>query len=269
MAAVVAGSAHAQAPAIGASADVHDTAGRLVASVDFREGRGEVLIAIRFANPPVLSGTHAVHINQMGRCDPPDFASSGAIFNPFGTKHGRRNPNGAEVGDLPNVDFSSGQASYNTSAPGASLGSGVGALLGPNRIAVVVFSGEDDQLSDPEGNAGTRIACGVITPVAAAPVAQPARSPSPAVSIKPGSVPSAVPLPPVAVKPAALPSVSPSPLVASVPTMVVAPIVLPPERVATQSTTSSTRSDAIIVGLLGLCLMVAGYLVRRPQRSAN
>jgi len=108
----------AQAPPVGASAEIRDTANRLVATAALRQGRGEVLISIAFPNPPVLSGAHALHINAVGRCDPPDFASSGGIFNPFNKQHGRQNPRGAEVGDLPNVNFSAGLTNFNTSAIG-------------------------------------------------------------------------------------------------------------------------------------------------------
>lgn len=169
----------AQAPPTpGATAEVRDAAGRLLATADFREGRAEVLITLSFPNPPVLSGTHALHITDTGRCDPPDFATSGNIFNPNNKKHGRQNPEGSEVGDLPNVNFSTGLTSYNTTATGATLGQGAASLLSPNR-ALVIYSGEDDQKTDPDGNPGTKIGCGVITasgaaPAAAAPAAAPA-----------------------------------------------------------------------------------------------
>jgi Cu-Zn family superoxide dismutase len=181
--------AQVQAPAApGATAEVRDTAGRLLATADFREGRGEVLVTVSFPNPPVLSGTHALHITDTGRCDPPDFATSGNIFNPNNKKHGRQNPEGSEVGDLPNVNFSTGLTSYNTTAVGATLGQGAASLLSPNR-ALVIYSGEDDQKTDPDGNPGTKIGCGVISassgaaPAVAAPApAAPAAAPAVAVA---------------------------------------------------------------------------------------
>ena len=71
------GGAQAQVPPVGASADVRDATGRLVATAEFREGRGEVLVTIIFPSPATLTGTHAVHIMEVGRCDPPDFLTSG------------------------------------------------------------------------------------------------------------------------------------------------------------------------------------------------
>src|SRR5690348_2080189 len=70
-------------PDVGATAAIRDSSGRLLATANLREGRGEVLIGIVFPSQPVLSGAHAVHIATTGRCDPPDFSSAGPIFNPF------------------------------------------------------------------------------------------------------------------------------------------------------------------------------------------
>ena len=79
---LAAAGAFAQVPPVGATADVRDANGRLVATAEFREGRGEVLITIIFATPPALSGTHGLHIQESGRCDPPDFTTAGPGFNP-------------------------------------------------------------------------------------------------------------------------------------------------------------------------------------------
>ena len=202
-------SAMAQVPPVGATAEVRDSAGRLVATSEFREGRGEVLITIIFPNPPGLTGTHAVHIQQVGRCDPPDFLTAGADFNPTNKKHGRQNPNGPHVGDLPNVNFTNGLTTYNTSAPGATLGAGPGSLLGSNRTALVIYSGEDDQMTDPDGNSGSRIACGVIgsaPPPGAVPPAKPVASPP--VVPTPLASPAAIqpaPVQPAPAKPASSP----------------------------------------------------------------
>ena len=188
----------AQPQPVGATADVRDVAGRLLATAEFREGRGEVLITLIFASPAPL-GTHAVHIQEVGRCDPPDFASAGVDFNPYGKKHGRQNPDGPHVGDLPNVNFTNGLTTYNTSAPGATLGAGPGSLLSPNR-ALVIYAGEDDQMTDPDGKAGARTGCGVIAaapgPGAVAPPKPAAPQPA-AQSAAQGAAQSAAP-PPVA-----------------------------------------------------------------------
>ena len=281
----------AQVPAVGATTEVRDAANRLVATAEFREGRGEVLITIRFPSPPVLSGTHGIHLHEAGRCDPPDFLTAGNIFNPFGKKHGRQNPEGPEVGDLPNVNFTTGLTTYNTSAPGATLAAGQASLLNPSR-SLVIFSGEDDQKSDPEGNSGTRIACGVIVPAAGAPAApgpagaaaaasptatrpaapapQPASkiaSPVPAqpAAAQPATKPANSPVvvrPPAVVNPAA----SPSPVAAAqgAPTPIVAPTAAagPP----LTSGSSGNSLTTLLIAVLGVGLVGAGYLLRRRRQ---
>ena len=285
VAALVTETAMAQVPPVGATADVRDVAGRLVASTEFREGRGEVLISIIFPNPPGLTGTHAVHIQEVGRCDPPDFRTAGGDFNPTNKKHGRQNPDGPHVGDLPNVNFTNGLTTYNTSAPGATLGPGPGSLLGANRTALVIYSGEDDQVTDPDGNSGSRIACGVIgaaAPPGAIPTARPVAAPSPLATplaspaivqpaagqpapakpaTSPVSVPPVVPKPVTSPAPAVGAPASPIPIVAfSTP----APPVAAP---ATQTRGGGLGTGpALLIAVLGVGLIGAGYLLRRRSQ---
>ena len=283
--AVTAGQAHAQGGNIGASSEIRDATGRLVASADFREGRGEVLVTVTFPNPPVLSGTHAIHINEIGRCDAPDFATSGSIFNPYSKAHGRQNPEGSEVGDLPNVNFSTGLTAYNTTAIGATLAQGSGSLLSPNR-SILIYSGEDDQKTDPDGNPGVPIACGVIEAIGAAPAAAPAvgaASPTPAVITRSAAspVPAQQPGQPAA-QPASSPIVVPKPAVVvnnspPSPTPVLAgalPTPLggaatPVPVAATQSSQSGgglSTLNALIIAVLGAGLIVVGWLLRQRRQ---
>jgi Cu-Zn family superoxide dismutase len=287
----------AQAPPVGATADVRDASGRLLANAEFREGRGEVVITMIFASPAALTGTHGLRIMSVGRCDPPDFTTAGAGFNPTNKKHGRQNPEGPQVGDLPNVNFSNGLTSYNTSALGATLGSGQTSLLGPTRTALVFFSGEDDQITDPDGKAGARIGCGVITAAAGGalgaaqtavpkpttnPVAAQAAQPAPAqpaavaaaqpAPAKPASSPVVV-APPVVANPAA-PKPATSPVAANAaaptPTLFVPAVVLPtPPPLAAGPTTSGSglgTGPALLIAVLGVGLVGAGYLLRRRSQ---
>jgi Cu-Zn family superoxide dismutase len=283
--------ASAQVPPVGATAEVRDAAGRLVATGEFREGRGEVLITIIFPSPPALSGTHALHIQETGRCDPPDFLSSGPDFNPTNKKHGRQNPDGPMIGDLPNVNFTTGLTSYNTSAPGATLGPGPTSFVSPNR-ALAIYSGEDDQQTDPDGKSGSRIACGVIVAGVGSPAvaAQPVTSPVVPVAPQPTLPrPTASPLPirpvqpaagqPVPAKPAASPVVVQPPAVskpAASPSLVVAaaiptPIVAPPTAITVSAPAQTTQTGgnglgtgtSLIIAVLGVALVAAGYLLRR------
>jgi superoxide dismutase, Cu-Zn family len=153
----------AQAPAVGASARVSDATGRLLATATFREAPDQVLISLTFPDPSALTGTHGIHIHEVGRCDPPDFASAGGIFDPFGRQHGLRNADGPMAGDVPSLVIGpNGLAAYNTSAPLVKLSPGPTSLLRPGGTSLVIFAEADDGTTQPEGNAGPRIACGII-----------------------------------------------------------------------------------------------------------
>ncbi len=254
-------------PPPGASAEIRDASGNLLATAAFREGRGEVLVTITFPPQARLSGAHAIHINDTGRCDSPDFATSGSIFNPFNKQHGRNNPEGAEVGDLPNINFSTGLTSYNTNAIGATLGSGAGSLVNPSR-SIVLYSGTDDQQTPPDGNPGTPIGCGVVVPAASG-----APSPAP-VSLRVASpVSQAVPRPIVpSVVPAVAAQPSPSPVAAAPTPVLILPTPVPLAAAPTQSAPSTTGPSLLNIGViaaLGLALIAGGVLLRRSSTEVD
>src|ERR1700694_3408915 len=72
----------------GAVADIKDVSGKTIATAELREDQGKVQVALSLPSPSPLTGKHAIHIMEVGRCDPPDFLSAGVIFNPFGKNHG-------------------------------------------------------------------------------------------------------------------------------------------------------------------------------------
>lgn len=194
-----------------ASAEIRDPSGRVLATAELREGPGEVIVLMTLPNPPVLTGVKGLHIHERGRCDLPDYASAGGIFNPLNREHGLQNANGPMVGDLPNVLFTSGGlTSYNATANLAQLSSGQTALLDADGSALIMTSDIDDGKSQPDGKSGTRIGCGVITAgaaaaapaVPAANLATPTFTPRPVVLPPQQSVPTPTP-PRVATAPAA------------------------------------------------------------------
>lgn len=126
-------------------------------------GQGVKIYLILHHLPP---GTHAFHIHEKGVCNPPDFASAGPHFNPYGKQHGVKNPNGAHAGDLPNLVVGpDGSLKTEILAVGVTLRPGVNSLRHPGwgGTAWVIHANPDDDMTDPAGNAGARIGCGVIS----------------------------------------------------------------------------------------------------------
>lgn len=108
-------------------------------------------------------GAHGFHIHSVGKCDPPDFQSAGGHFNPHGKKHGAKNPQGAHAGDLPNLVIGpDGTAAVEVLASGVTLGEGDHSLFHSGGTSLVIHANPDDDLTDPAGNSGARIACGII-----------------------------------------------------------------------------------------------------------
>ncbi len=135
-----------------------NSAGQSVGAVRMWETPGGVGFRIGAAGLP--HGIHGIHVHSVGRCDPPRFDSSGPHFNPTGARHGFNNPAGPHRGDIPNVTVSAnGVLQEAVSLPGASFAS----LLDADGAALVIHARADDYETDPSGNSGDRIACGVIS----------------------------------------------------------------------------------------------------------
>jgi Cu-Zn family superoxide dismutase len=114
-------------------------------------------------NPEGISpGTHAVHIHEVGRCEPP-FNSAGGHFNPSKQKHGFFEKNGMHAGDLANIHVvANTPLAIEYFVPQLSLSAGKTSLMDADGSALVIHESADDYRTDPAGNSGDRVACGVI-----------------------------------------------------------------------------------------------------------
>lgn len=105
------------------------------------------------------AGTHGAHIHTTGACDAPGFTTAGGHWNPTGAKHGAMNPQGPHEGDLPNLVIGSdGRGTLGATIPAATMAG----LMDTDGAAIVIHAGPDDLMTDPAGNSGGRIACGVF-----------------------------------------------------------------------------------------------------------
>lgn len=146
-----------------ATAQLVDAGGRTVAQAGFDEADGADTVRVRLTATGLRPGTYAAHIHAVGRCDTPDFASAGPHWNPQGRQHGRENPAGAHVGDLPNIVVrADGRGSIDARIAAATLRGGANPMFDADGSALLIHAATDDYRTDPSGNSGARIACGVI-----------------------------------------------------------------------------------------------------------
>lgn len=108
-------------------------------------------------------GVHGFHLHQTGSCERPDFTSAGGHLNPEGKDHGTLDPGGAHLGDLPNLVIAADGTGTIDAMLGSSREDAVRAIFDADGTAVVLHAGADDYKTDPSGDAGSRIACGVVS----------------------------------------------------------------------------------------------------------
>ncbi len=142
------------------TAPLYDTRGTQVGTVALTE-RGDSTHVMVHATG-VAAGTHGTHLHAVGRCDEPDFTTAGPHLNPTNNQHGTRNPRGPHLGDLPNLTVGSNREGHLETVVAAAWRPGTLPLFDADGTALVVHAAADDQRTDPSGNSGARIACGVI-----------------------------------------------------------------------------------------------------------
>ncbi|MGB3166908.1 MAG: superoxide dismutase family protein, partial [Alteraurantiacibacter sp.] len=143
------------------SATLQNRAGATVGTARMYSLGGEVTLNASFSG--LTPGVHGVHLHTTGDCGANDFTSAGGHLNPGGNQHGTQNPRGAHLGDLPNVTIAAdGTGTMSTALRGTRDGIRDD-IFDADGTAIVVHEGADDYRSDPAGDAGSRVACGLVT----------------------------------------------------------------------------------------------------------
>jgi len=156
----------APAPKPTAQATLKDSSGKVIANARFTQGPRGVLLSLDVVDAP--PGAHAFHVHEKGVCDGKDgFKSAGGHFNPTNKKHGFLASEGRHCGDMPNVEIpASGKVQTEFFLEDLTLNPGVAtSLFDGDGSALVLHVKGDDYRSDPTGEAGGRMACGVVEPV--------------------------------------------------------------------------------------------------------
>ena len=144
-----------------ARADVRDAQGSSLGVVELEDTSFGVTLSGTLTG--LSPGEHGFHVHETGLCEPPGFESAGAHFAPAGRRHGFHDPDGPHAGDLRNlVVAGDGSALVDMADSLVTLRRGASALLDGDGSALVVHADPDDYRSQPSGNSGDRIACGVI-----------------------------------------------------------------------------------------------------------
>jgi Cu-Zn family superoxide dismutase len=145
---------------VAARASIKNAKGQAVGTARLTSTPNGVLLEADLNGLP--AGEHALHVHETGRCEPPQYTSAGDHFSPQRKRHGFLDPEGPHAGDLPNIHVQAAALTIEYLIDGVTLQGGANALLDRDGAAIVVHAEPDDYRTDPAGNGGNRIACGVI-----------------------------------------------------------------------------------------------------------
>ena len=144
-----------------AHADIVNAQGQKIGTAKILPAKKGVKIEVSVSQLP--PGQHGIHIHTVGKCEGPAFTTAGGHLNPDTKKHGKDNPEGPHAGDLLMIDVKAdGTAKATLLDTMVTLGDGANSLFHEGGTAIMIHEKEDDYKTDPTGNSGGRIACGVI-----------------------------------------------------------------------------------------------------------
>ena len=144
-----------------AHADIVNAQGQKIGTAKILAAKEGVKIEVNVSQLP--PGIHGIHVHNVGKCDGPDFTSAGPHLNPYTKKHGKDSPEGPHAGDLLNIEVNAGGIAKATLLDKmVTLSDGSNSIFHDGGTAIVIHAKEDDYKTDPAGNSGPRIACGII-----------------------------------------------------------------------------------------------------------
>lgn len=145
------------------TSEFHDKTGAVVGKLKVEQKGSGVVFNVELTG--MKPGAHGIHIHSVGKCEGPDFKSSGTHLSLQGQQHGMENPKGPHLGDMPNIHVKhDGNGKLKFFSKLVTLHDGENSLRKSGGTSIIVHEKSDDQKTDPSGNSGDRIACAVIFP---------------------------------------------------------------------------------------------------------
>lgn len=141
---------------------MYNVSGDMIGIAHLTEQSDGVQIKLKLEG--LTPGFHGIHVHEYGKCEAPDFKSAGNHLNPEGKEHGLMHPEGAHLGDLPNIEVDDkGEVEAELMLTDATMLPGKNSIVEGDGTSLIITANQDDGVSQPGGDSGERIVCGIIT----------------------------------------------------------------------------------------------------------